>query len=247
MTDQPAGIGQIDVAILAGGLGTRIRGVLGDTPKVLAPIHCNGGARPFLDILLNWLSREGVRRVVLCLGHLADRVIDHLRAVPRSDLLAISSIVEPRPLGTAGALRFAAAHLTSDPVMVVNGDTLVDADLGSLLAHHHASGAAATMLCVRVADAGRYGRVAIDDRGRIIRFIEKDPGAGAGVINAGIYLLGRATMAQIAAGRGGSIERDFLETAPSGTIATVVTVGRFIDIGTPESLDAAQQVLAGPT
>ncbi|MBM3572744.1 MAG: hypothetical protein FJX52_10375, partial [Alphaproteobacteria bacterium] len=62
MTDQPAGIGQIDVAILAGGLGTRIRGVLGDTPKVLAPIHCNGGARPFLDILLNWLSREGVRR-----------------------------------------------------------------------------------------------------------------------------------------------------------------------------------------
>jgi mannose-1-phosphate guanylyltransferase len=238
-------LAEIDVAVLAGGLGTRIRGVLGDTPKVLAPISIAGTTRPFLDLLLDWLAVQGVRRVLLCLGHGAGHVEEHLRRRPRHDL-RIATAVEPHPLGTAGALRFAAGRLGSDPVMVINGDTFVDADLGALLARHRASGAGATMLCARVPDAGRYGRVEIGPDDTIRRFVEKDPAAGAGTINAGIYLLGRALLDRLAAGAGSSIERDVLELLPPGTIHAAVADGRFIDIGTPESLDAAPAVLAGP-
>jgi NDP-sugar pyrophosphorylase family protein len=237
-------LGSIDVAVLAGGLGTRIRGVLGDTPKVMAPIALQGTSRPFLDIMLDWLARQGTRRVLLCLGHLADRVREHIARHPRSDL-TVDSVVEPQPLGTAGAIRFARDRLASDPIMVINGDTFVDADLAAMLAEHRARHAAATMLCVRVPDAGRYGRVEIAADGTIARFVEKDPAAGPGTINAGIYLLGRALVDRLAQGDASSIERDVLEKLPPHTIRAVVTSGRFIDIGTPESLGAAPVVLAG--
>ena len=110
--------------MLAGGLGTRIRPVLGDTPKLLAPI----GGRPYLWYLLEWLRKFGARRIVLGLGHGAGAVLDYLRAQPAADL-DIVTVVEPSPLGTAGAIRFARAHLRSDPVLVLNGDTFVNADL----------------------------------------------------------------------------------------------------------------------
>ncbi|MSP89939.1 MAG: nucleotidyl transferase [Alphaproteobacteria bacterium] len=238
------GLAEIDIAILAGGLGTRIRGVLGDTPKVLAPITIGGWTRPFLDILLDWLARQGARRIVLCLGHLADRVERHLAQAPRRDL-SIAQIVEPGPLGTAGALRFAGSRLASDPVMVINGDTFVDADLGAMLTHHCTTEANVTMLCARVTDAGRYGRVDIGADSMVRRFVEKDPKAGTGTINAGIYLLGRGVIDGIMGGTAASIERDVLERMPAGAIHAVITDGRFIDIGTPESLEAAPTVLAG--
>ncbi|MBM3599266.1 MAG: nucleotidyl transferase [Alphaproteobacteria bacterium] len=240
----PLSLASIDIAILAGGLGTRIRGVLGDTPKVMAPIALHGATRPFLDILLDWLAGQGARRVLLCLGHLAERVREHVARHPHAGL-TIDCVVEPRPLGTAGAIRFARGRLTSDPAMVVNGDTFVDADLGHMLTAHQSSGAIATMLCVRVPDAGRYGRVEIGPDHTVSRFIEKDPAAGEGTINAGIYLLGRPLLDRIAGGTASSIERDILEALPTGTIRTVVTEGRFIDIGTPESLGEAPTVLAG--
>lgn len=238
------GLDEIDIAILAGGLGTRIRGVLGDTPKVLAPIAIGGRTRPFLDILLDWLAGQGARRIVLCLGHLADRVERHLAQISR-DNLSIVRVVEPGPLGTAGALRFAGNRLASDPVMVINGDTFVDADLAAMLARHRAAGVRATMLCARMDDAGRYGRVGIGADGTVSRFVEKDAKAGAGTINAGIYLLGRGVIDDIMGGTATSIERDVLERMPGGSIHAVVTDGRFIDIGTPESLEAAPTVLAG--
>jgi mannose-1-phosphate guanylyltransferase len=239
-----ASLDKIDIAILAGGLGTRIRGVLGDTPKVLAPIAIGDRVRPFLDILLDWLARQGARRIVLCLGHLADRIATHLAQTPRHDL-SIAQVVEPSPMGTAGALRFTGRRLASDPVMVINGDTFVDADLGAMLARHAATGASVTMLCARVDDAGRYGRVDIAMDGTVRRFVEKDPKVGEGVINAGIYLLGRGAIDKIMGGGAVSIERDVLERLPVGTIHTVIADGRFIDIGTPESLEAAPTVLAG--
>lgn len=237
-------LADIDIAILAGGLGTRIRGVLGDTPKVLAPIAIAGRTRPFLDILLDWLAGQGARRIVLCLGHLADRVAQHVAQAQRRDL-SIAQVVEPCPLGTAGALRFAGSRLASDPVMVINGDTFVDADLSAMLAHHRATRASVTMLCARVDDAGRYGRVDIGADDTVLRFIEKDPKAGAGVINAGLYLLGRTVIDDIAGGTAASIERDLLERLPAGAIHAAMAEGRFIDIGTPDSLEAAPAVLAG--
>jgi mannose-1-phosphate guanylyltransferase len=228
----------IDVVVLAGGLGTRLQGVLNDTPKVLAPV---AGA-PFLDHLLAWFARLGVRRVVLCLGHLAERVTGHLAARPadRTPGLEIVPVIEPAPLGTAGALRLARPHLGSDPVLILNGDSVVAADLGAFLAGHRAAGTIGSLLAVPVADAGRYGRLELDQDSRITRFAEKDPDhPGPGLINAGFYLFSAALLDAIAASPGPSLERDILARLPAGTLHAEVAGPGFIDIGTPESLAQA--------
>lgn len=229
---------RLDVLVLAGGLGTRLRGVLGDTPKLLAPV----AGRPYLGYLLDWLERFGARRIVLALGQGAAAVLDYLAGAPRPGL-EIATTVEPRPLGTAGAIRFARGKLASDPVLVMNGDSFVDADLCALVERHRQAAALGTMLCVDVDDAGRYGRVLIDDAGRVAGFIEKDASHhGGATINAGVYLLSRRLLDEIAAGSAISLERDVFAGLPAGSLAAVPGRHRFIDIGTPESLARAAEV-----
>jgi len=234
-----ASLAGIDVAVLAGGLGTRLQGVLGALPKVLAPV----AGRPFLDHLLDWLAGFGARRVVLCLGHRAERVLAHLAHSPRTDLTLVP-LIEPAPLGTAGAVRLARPHLSSDPVLVLNGDTFVDADLSAFLARHRAADSALSLLCARVPSIARFGSVALDPRGRVARFVEKNPVAdGPGLISAGLYLLSPATLDDLARRPGPSLEHDFLQQQPPGSIVAEVTAGRFIDIGTPESLAQAARIV----
>ncbi len=231
----------IDVAILAGGLGTRLAGAVPDLPKALAPV----GGRPFLEHLLDWLEGHGARRIVLLLGHRADQIEAHLAAHPRPHLEFAFS-VEPAPLGTGGALGFARATFASDPVLVVNGDTFVDGDLEALARAHRASAAPATMLCVEVPDAGRYGRVELQG-GRVVAFREKDPSfRGAAEINAGIYLVSKALLGTIAGDRPVSLERDVFEKLAPGTLAAFVDRrARFVDIGTPESWSGAARIVTG--
>ena len=229
----------VDVAVLAGGLGTRIRAVLGDVPKVLAPV----GDRPFLDHLLEWLKGHGATRVVLCLGHLADKVEAHLRDQPPAGMEVIC-VVEPAPLGTAGAVRFARPHLTSDPVFVLNGDTFVDADMGAFVDAYRRSAAGLALLAAEVPSIARFGSLDVDPQGFIRRFVEKDETAERpGLISAGMYLFSRERLDALAAGEGASLERDFLQPAPAGSIAAAVFTGRFIDIGTPDSLAGADKVI----
>jgi mannose-1-phosphate guanylyltransferase len=228
-------LASLDIFVLAGGLGTRIRSVLGDTPKLLATL----AGRPYLDHLLDWLQSFGAKRVVLGLGYQADAVVDYLRKNPRSDL-ALSYVIEPRPLGTAGAIRFARDTLKSDPVVVMNGDSFSDADLCAMLAQHRNSGASGTVLCAKVARADRYGRVAVDRNGAIQRFIEKDPTfSGPALVNAGIYLLSAALLDQIASDETVSLERDIFEHLSPGELIAFTALFPFIDIGTPESLALA--------
>lgn len=233
----------IDVAVLAGGLGTRLAGAVPDLPKALAPV----GGRPFLEHLLDWLESHGARRVALLLGHRAEQIEAHLAAHPRPQLEFAYSI-EPAPLGTGGALGFAAHQLRSDPVLVVNGDTFVDGDLAALAQAHREAAAPATLLCVEVPDAGRYGRVDVKG-GRIAAFREKDPSfRGAAVINAGVYLLSQALLASMAPDRPASLERDIFEKFAPGTLgAHVDAKARFVDIGTPESWAGAASVVEGRT
>lgn len=225
----------IDVAVLAGGLGTRIADVLGDTPKVLAPIGGIGG-RPFLSLLLDRL--KGARKVVLCLGHLAPKVEAWLAA--NRPPMPVETVVEPQPLGTAGALRFALPHLASDPVLVMNGDSVVETDLGAFVADHRRSGALGSLLAVEVPDGSRFGRLEIGAGGRLKRFVEKDPAAtGAAWINGGVYAFTPALLGQLAGADGPSLERDFLSKLPEATLHVAKRQARFIDIGTPASLAAA--------
>lgn len=212
--------------ILAGGLGTRLAGVV-DKPKVLAEV----AGRPFLEILLAQLRGAGVTNVLLCTGHRAAEFSQFLRKGVRESR-------EPEPRGTGGALRHALAELP-ERFFVLNGDSYCDADLQALAAFHVEKRAAATLLCAHVHDTARFGAVVLDGDGRVQRFEEKGP-SGPGAINAGVYVIEREVVAAIPAGRAVSLER---ETFPSllGRLFGVAVDARFIDIGTPESFAEAQR------
>jgi mannose-1-phosphate guanylyltransferase len=229
----------LDIFVLAGGLGSRLQSVLGDLPKLLAPI----GTRPYLAYLLEWLRCFGARRIVFGLGYKAEAVSRYLHDNPHPDLM-LETIVEPQPRGTAGAIRFARARLGTDPVLVLNGDSYVDADLCGFLERHRAAGKRATILCADVDDAGRYGRILLDGNGCIREFVEKDPAfRERSTVNAGIYLLSAALLDDIAAGGASSLERDVFERLPPGSLAAFAGGSDFIDIGTPASLAEAGKIL----
>lgn len=225
----------LDILVLAGGLGTRLQPVLGDVPKLLAPI----AGRPYVAYLIDWLRSGGARRIVFGLGHRASAIIDCLRRQPLSDI-EIVTVVEPRPLGTAGAIRFARTELRSDPVLTVNGDSFVDANLCAFVDRHRTAGALGSIVCTELDDAGRYGRVQLDRDGHVDRFIEKDASFhGPALVSVGLYLLSANLLDDIAAGTATSLEHDVFERLPPGSLAALTGRFAFIDIGTPDSLSLA--------
>jgi NDP-sugar pyrophosphorylase family protein len=232
----------IPAVILAGGFGSRLRAVTGDQPKVLAPV----AGRPFIEYLLEALARAGLRQVVLCTGFRADAVSAALGDGHRFGLRLLYSR-EEAPLGTGGALRRAGAFLDDDhrPALVMNGDSFVRADLPDLLARHQASGAQATLLLARVQDCSRFGAVTLHDAdtgadaGRILRFEEKGRG-GAGLVNAGIYVVEPAVREAIPPGRAVSLEKEIFPALRS--LHGVVVDAPLVDIGTPQSYAAAQEL-----
>lgn len=232
------GLDGLDVVVLAGGLGSRIRSVLGDTPKVLAPVM----GRTFLDHLLERLAKLGAGRIILSLGYRAEAVQAHLAAVPPP--LPVVCVVEDQPLGTAGGLRLAFAAAVSAEVMVINGDTWLDTDYAAFVASHRRQGRDCSILCVAVEDASRYGSVAIDAEGGVRGFVEKGGALGPGVINGGVYLFGRTARAALAAAEGPSLEHDFFACRPPSALHGF-RAGHsvFLDIGTPASLAAADGVI----
>jgi mannose-1-phosphate guanylyltransferase len=231
-------LGQVDVAILAGGLGTRVRESLGARPKVLAPV----GGRPFLHGMLNSLAARGVRRVVLCLGVGSDQVTEYLRGISIPGLEIVVSI-EPRPLGTGGALRHALPCLRSDPVLVMNGDTICRADPTNLLRAHGARGAKVSLLCVPMRSTKRFGRVEVDDRGFVEGFVEKGrDGDQPGLVSAGVYVLSKSAIMDMPKRPCFSLERDYLEHLPPGDAAAHLEDSPFLDIGTPETLEIASRM-----
>jgi NDP-sugar pyrophosphorylase family protein len=222
-------------AVLAGGLGTRLRPVVADRPKSLAPVR----GRPYLSYVLDQLAAAGVGRTVLLTGHGAAAVRSALGDSHRGMRLDYSQ--EPAPLGTGGAVRHALPLLDAGRVLLLNGDSYCDADLGALLADDHP----AEMLLARAQDAGRYGAVTLDDAGRVVRFAEKEPGAGPGWINAGVYSISRHQLDSLPAVSSFSLERDvFPVWARRGELYGHRCDGRFIDIGTPESFAAAAAFFA---
>ena len=222
------------VLILAGGLGTRLRSLLPDRPKVLAPI----AGRPFLDILVAQLLARGFRRIVLLLGNRADLVVAHVenrRAAWPADV-EIDFSVEKNPLGTGGALKLA-ERFCEDRFLLVNGDTYFDLDVAALFRMHADTRALLTVAAAAVEDAGRYGRLETSSDGFVECFREKESPARPGLINAGVYLMEPALLVQIPAGRVVSLECEVFPTllAAGQKIAASAQSGAFFDIGTPSS------------
>lgn len=214
--------------VLAGGLGTRLRSAVADRPKCLAPV----GERSFLDLLLDRLFDAGIGRVVLSLGHQADMV--QATVASQTHQRAISSVVEPRPLGTGGAIAHTLDTLGLDEVLVANGDTYLDGDLSAMLAPlDKPRGELFRMALVQVADRGRFGGVEVDVQGRVTGFVEKGR-QGPGAINAGLYRLCRQVLP--AAGAGAySLEADVLpQLVARNAVSAAAIEGHFIDIGVPE-------------
>lgn len=227
---------------LAGGLGMRLRSVLPGTQKVLAPV----GGRPIVTYVLDLVAKAGADRAVLGIGHRGDQVEQTLGA--RHLGMALDYSAEPEPLGTAGALRLALPLLQGDPIVCLNGDTYADMDLGAFLSAHRDRGARVSVAVARVEDASRYGSVAMDHLGAVTGFAEKAASvvpAAEGWVNAGVYVLDRAVVADIPTGRAVSLERDVLPACVGNRMFAWTGVHKFIDIGTPESYSSAQTFFAG--
>ena len=224
--------------VLAGGLGTRLRSVVPDLPKPMAPV----AGRPFLAWMLDRLVDAGFERAVLAVGYRHEAISEYFGQRYRG--LALHYSVENAPLGTGGAMRLAAAQVTSMPVFVLNGDTYLELDYRAMLDAHQEVGALMSMAVCSMPDVSRYGALEIAN-GVVTGFQEKGRG-GQGYINAGVYLLSAGIMERIPAGVPFSFEQELLvpalhEIRP----AAMVAEGLFIDIGVPEDYDRAQQLFAG--
>lgn len=228
--------------ILAGGKGTRLQGVVSDRPKPMAQT-CG---RPFLEWLLIALRQQDIRRVVLATGYMAETVEAYFGSGAAWDL-EITYSVETGPLGTGGAIRQAAGLVESEQLLVLNGDSYCRLDWSRLAAMHHDRGAAATMWLVPQPDCKRYGAVAIGEDGCVRAFIEKSGTQGAGLINAGVYLLNRRVVEAIPQGRPAALERDIFPHLVGGGLYGVVGEERFLDIGTPESYAQCHQFIQEET
>lgn len=235
-----ADLAAIPVAILAGGLGTRLRPVIGEHAKVVAQVQ----GRPFLAHLLDQIAAAGFRDVVVCAGFRADEVEASLGS--RHGPLRLRYSVEPEPLGTGGALRHAVPLLDAPACLAMNGDSFCEADLAAVWAWHAAKRAEATLVATHVPDASRYGRVEIDADDRVRHFTEKQADGKPGWINAGIYCLSRGRIEALEPGRPVSLERDALPAWAAAALLYGHRVrGRFIDIGTPGAYSAASRFFGG--
>lgn len=226
----------MEAIVLAGGFGTRLRRVVADVPKPMAPI----AGRPFLEILLNSLAQKGFSRVVLSLGFMAEMISGHFGS--RFAGLDLVYVVENAPLGTGGATRLATTACTQDHVFVFNGDTYLDLEVQQLERQWQAN-RHPIVIGKQVQDTTRYGRLVVDGT-QITSFAEKGI-ANAGLINAGCYVLATSALAKFPVNQPFSIETDYL--VPEVAYATVevfVTRGMFIDIGIPEDYSRAQTLLA---
>jgi len=226
-----------EAVILAGGYGTRLRQVVADVPKPMAPI----GGRPFLEIQLRMLDRKGVRHAVLAVGYLGHMISDHFG--DRCGNVALTYTVEQSPLGTGGAMRMALERCRGDRAFVLNGDTYLDFDFDAAARLWQTDGRG-VIVGRTVPDTARFGRLAVAD-GRVHGMVEKGA-AGPGIINAGTYVLGRDQLAHVEAPGAFSFENDYLaRVLPTAPFQLFVADGLFIDIGVPEDFARAQDLLAG--
>ena len=221
----------MEAIILAGGLGTRLRSVTGEVPKCLAPVD----GKPFLQYLLEWLSRFDVTHVVLSVGYLREQVFRFIES--RDWPFDISYAIEKEPLGTGGGIRLALRQCRGKQVYVFNGDTFFNVDLNAL-----PFTAPVTLALKPMRDFDRYG--AVDWDGDLVTaFHEKKPCA-EGLINGGVYALDRSQVDMALYPRKFSFEKDFLEPmADLFQVAGRVQDGWFIDIGVPDDYARAQYEL----
>jgi mannose-1-phosphate guanylyltransferase len=229
----------VRAVVLVGGFGTRLRPLTFTRPKQMLPVV----GIPMIERVLRSLAVHGVIDAVLSMGYRPDAFLD---AYPDGNCAGVKLeyAVEPEPLDTAGAVRFAAAYAGIDETfLVVNGDVLTDLDVGALWAFHHERSAEGTIALTPVDDPSRYGVVPVDDKGQVTAFVEKPkPGtAPTNWINAGTYVLEPTVLDRIESGRKVSIEREtFPAMVADGVLFALASDAYWVDAGTPGTYAEAQ-------
>ena len=225
----------MEAIILAGGFGTRLQKIVNDLPKSMAPVN----GRPFLEYLLDYLVTQDITDVVLSVGHLRNPIMDHFGTCYRN--LRIEYSIEEEPLGTGGGIRLALWKVSGDRAITMNGDSLFRVDLHRMMDRHLKNKANSTLALRELKETGRYGRVTMNRSHRILGFSEKQPGAGKGYINGGIYIIEKGFLMDPGFRGRFSIEKDCFEQCyATSRMFGFPSEGYFLDIGIPEDYQRAQ-------
>lgn len=225
-----------EAIILAGGFGTRLRHILPDIPKSMAPV----GDRPFLAYILEYLDNSGVGKVVIAAGYRHESIRSGFGSKYKNIKLLYS--VEETPLGTGGAILKASSMIDSERCLVMNGDTYFNVDIGDFEKHHAAYDPGLSVALKPMRNFERYGSVAVAG-GHITAFNEKRF-CSEGYINGGVYILNKAWLAETGPGEVFSFERDVMEKrVAEDKITGYISDTYFIDIGIPEDYYRAGEEL----
>lgn len=227
--------------ILAGGFGTRLQSVVNDVPKPMAPVN----GEPFLSYQLNYLKHFGIKKVILSVGYLAEKITAFYGN--NYNGLELSYVTEDTPLGTGGGIRLALEQSPDRMLLVLNGDSFFDVDLHEFYNLHTQESAQCSLALRKVENAARYGTVETDTHNRITSFQEKSGLQKEGRINGGVYILDRELyLGATPAATNFSIEKDFFEKHLAGCIIKGFEFkGYFIDIGIPEDYLKVQDDFKG--
>ncbi len=234
----PANLKEIDVVILCGGLGTRLRPVVSDRPKVLAKI----GERTFLDILINDLTLYGFKNIILCVGYLKEQIKNFFNYTKDYN---ITFSEEEEPFGTGGALKRAKPLIKSNPFMVMNGDSICKINFHDFYEFHVNKKAILSMALVRAKATQDFGSVVLDDSQRIVSFKEKIASRDECLINAGIYIMQKDIFSSMPDENRFSLEYDFFPKLIEERCFGFMINSELIDIGTPERYKKAHQLIGG--
>ncbi len=231
----------LTAVILAGGLGTRIRHLLGELPKPMMPV----AGRPFLEWVVRYFAKQGISRFVLATGYRGEAIEKHFAQRPVGGVEIVCAR-ESEPLGTAGAFLNAVklSGLVSENWLVANGDSLVlTTEFGRLCTAASEGTSLGVILGLEVEDAGRFGSLQVTPEGVLKRFAEKRPGAG--LINAGVYAFRQQLLDMLPRTRPLSFETEVFPAllAEGHSLRVISSHGPFLDIGTEESLSQAEDFI----
>jgi|SRR5450432_36440 len=226
-----------EAIVLAGGLGTRLQSVVADLPKSLAPV----AKKPFLEYLLEYAKKQGIKKFVFALGYKTDQVESFVRKYLPEEEFSFS--IEDQPLGTGGAIYKACRQITGRNAIILNADTFFSIPFSQLSALHETREAECTLALKRMEKFDRYGIVEISEQNLVTGFSEKKY-QDEGLINGGIYALQVQSFLQKPFQETFSFEKDYLEKeCGNKKIFGVVSDAYFIDIGVPEDYQRAQTEL----
>ncbi len=228
-----------EAIVLAGGMGTRLRTVVSDVPKPMAPVN----GRPFLAYVLDDLLAQGIERVILAVGYKREVIVDYFGNHYRGMDLVYS--VEEQPLGTGGGIHQAFDLVHGDRAFVLNGDTFFQVNLSEMYRFHGEKVCDMTLALKPMQDFDRYGTVKVDESShRILGFEEKQHQA-SGLINGGVYLISQSLWGGLDLAEKFSFEKEILEGLyETRTFCGMVSDTYFIDIGIPTDYERSQHDFA---